>query len=311
MSVKDTSDKMLNKKFGVFTHYLAHNVSQRTGRPISDWNEIVNSFDVDALANSLKQVHAGWYFITLMQGTKYMCSPNKTFDEIAGTNPGEACCVRDLPAEIITAIKPHNIDMCLYYTGDGPYKNVSEGKKFGFVEPRSNGVTCAFVEKWAGVLREYSTRYGEDIKAWWIDGCYKDFLKYDDELLQLYKNACREGNPNSLVAFNNGVFDKVTNDFTVSDMTAGEFNHFNVLPDGRYVDGAQAHILAPLGESYDGEEWSHWCQPGAQHSKEYMLDFVRQANECGCLVTIDVCIDPKGHIDPYQLEVLQYIGENV
>ncbi len=310
MSTKDTADKLLSKKFGVFTHYLAHGMAPKAGKPMSEWNSIVNEFDVENFAKSLNQSGAGWYFLTLVQGSKYMCAPNATFDEIAGTKPGEACCERDLPKEIINALKPFDIDMCLYFTGDGPYKDIPEGKRFGFIEPRGDGVTPSFVEKWASVIREYAVRYGEDINAWWIDGCYK-YFKYNDELLSLYRDACRQGNPNALVAYNDGVYDKVIKDFNISDMTAGEFNHFNILPDGRYVDGAQSHILAPLGTSFDGEEWSHWCQPGAQHSKEYMLDFVRKANERGCLVTIDVCIDHKGNIDPYQLEFLQYISENL
>ncbi len=310
MSTKDTADKLLSKKFGVFTHYLAHGMAPKAGKPMSEWNSIVNEFDVENFAKSLNQVGAGWYFLTLMQGSKYMCSPNAAFDEIAGTIPGEACCERDLPKEIINALKPFDIDMCLYYTGDGPYKDIPEGKRFGFIEPRGDGAPRSFVEKWASVLREYAVRYGEDINAWWIDGCYK-YFKYNDELLSLYRDACRQGNPNALVAYNDGVYDKMIKDFNISDMTAGEFNHFNVLPEGRYVDGAQSHILAPLGTSFDGEEWSHWCQPGAQHSKEYMLDFVRKANELGCLVTIDVCIDHKGSIDPCQLEILQYISENL
>ncbi len=122
-------------------------MAPKCNKPMSEWNEIVNCFDVSALADSLKQVNAGWYFITLMQGSKYMCAPNATFDEIAGTKPGKACSLRDLPAEIISALKPYDIDMCLYYTGDGPYKDIPEGKKFGFVEPRGDGVTRPFVEK--------------------------------------------------------------------------------------------------------------------------------------------------------------------
>ncbi len=45
-------------------------------------------------------MNAGYYFITLMQGSKHMLAPNKTYDSIAGTKPGEACAVRDLPMEL-------------------------------------------------------------------------------------------------------------------------------------------------------------------------------------------------------------------
>jgi len=35
-------------------------------------------------------------------------------------------------------------------------------------------------------------------------------LIYNDELLQIYYDAVKKGNPNAIVAFNNGVFDVIT-----------------------------------------------------------------------------------------------------
>ena len=41
-----------------------------------------------------------------------------------------------------------------------------------------------------------------------------------------------------------------------------------------------------------------------------MADYVKRANELGCLVTIDIGIDQFGHIDSQQLEALAYINEH-
>lgn len=304
MSTIVTADNLLKKKYGVFMHFLQHD------RP-EGWNKTVENFDVPALARDLYDVGAGWFFITLMQGRKYMCAPNATYDEIAGTRPGEACSLRDLPQDIIRALSPLGIDTCLYYTGDGPYKDEEIGKHFGFTEPRELGVTRPFVEKWSSVLREYALRYGDAVKAWWIDGCYKEYFKYNDELLQLYVDACHAGNPDSLVALNNGVKRMLIRDWQAENMTCGEFNDFTILPQGRYTEGVQSHILAPLGVYRDeGSVYSSWCNHGLKHSKEHMADYVKRANELGCLVTIDIGIDQFGHIDPQQLEVLAYINEH-
>ena len=303
MSAITTADRLLAKrKFGIFTHFLAHNEP-------GGWDETVNNFDVPALAKNLSDIGAGWYFITLMQGRRYMCAPNAAFDAIAGTRPGEACATRDLPADIIAALKPRGIDFCLYFTGDGPYKDSPEGDRFGFTEPRERGVNAAFVQKWTSVLREYALRYGSDVSAWWIDGMYKDYLKYTDELAAYYTAACAAGNPDALVALNDGVADGLVHSFPSETMTTGEFNSFCHIPATRFIDGAQAHILAPLG--YHEDEWNRWCKPGCQHTKEYMADYIRRCNDIGCLVTIDVGIDARGHIDPAQLELLAWVSANV
>lgn len=187
------------------------------------------------------------------------------------------------------ALARYDIDLFLYFTGDGPYLDVEIGKKFGLYEPRKH-VTMDFVAKWASVLREYAMRYGTGVKGWWIDGCYRDFLGYTEELLTPYYEACKAGNPDCLVAMNNGVKPDFRKYYSKEEITAGEFNDFAVLPPSRFIDGAQAHILAPLGVSADGSEWGGWRRPGLKRSKEYMLDYVRRANAVGMPVTIDIFV---------------------
>ena len=84
MSAITTADRLLAKrKFGIFTHFLAHNEP-------GGWDKTVNNFDVPTLATTLSDIGAGWYFITLMQGRRYMCAPNAAFDAIAVTiTPGK------------------------------------------------------------------------------------------------------------------------------------------------------------------------------------------------------------------------------
>ena len=257
------ADRMVQKRWGVFTHYLSgiqNNSSNvlNQGAGQTSWNDCVNDYDVKKLADSLVRCGAGYYFITLMQGRETMIAPNATFDSIAGTKPGEACAERDLVADIFEALEPLGIDLYLYYTGDGPYAHPEIGKKFGFTEPRSEGVTPEFVEKWAAVLEEYAVRYGERVKGWWIDGCYRGFFKYTDELLEPYYRACKKGNPDTLVAMNDGVFPDYRKNYANEDFVCGEFKSPTVIPPSRFIDGAQAHMLTPLGET--------WARPGSRYS---------------------------------------------
>ena len=307
-------DAFLARRFGVFNHFLYSAPSSRPDtlatQPTPDWNACVEHFDVEDMARRLHAVGAGYYWITIMQGRKYMLAPNAAFDAIAGTKPGEACAHRDLIADLAEALARYDIDLFLYFTGDGPYLDVEIGKKFGLYEPRKH-VTMNFVAKWASVLREYAMRYGTGVKGWWIDGCYRDFLGYTEELLTPYYEACKAGNPDCLVAMNNGVKPDFRKYYSKEEITAGEFNDFAVLPPSRFIDGAQAHILAPLGVSADGSEWGGWRRPGLKRSKEYMLDYVRRANAVGMPVTIDIFVGHDASWDAEQKAALQYIGERL
>lgn len=308
--------EVMSGHYGVFNHFL-NGIQNNPENPRSlgkseKWDDLVGQIDVEKLARQLHEVGASYYFITLMQGEEFMCAPNKTFDEIAGTKPGEACSKRDLPLDLAKALSKYGIKLCLYYTGDGPYKNVEIGKRFGFVDPRED-VSEEFVKKWAAVLEEYAVRYGDLVSAWWIDGCYGenwgDVIKfhYKDALLDHYYNAVKKGNPNAAVAMNNGVFKEFLKYYSKEDFTAGEFNSFDFYPDGKFTDGALSHILAPLGTSKHGFEWDQWCETGCKHSKEHMIEYVRRVTEMGGAVTIDIALNADSSFDPEQVEMLKEI----
>ncbi|MBO7404834.1 MAG: hypothetical protein J6V24_07710 [Clostridia bacterium] len=298
------SDRLFGKRWGVFTHYL-DGIQNNPGNPLNQgagrtsWNDCVHALDVGRLADSLKRCSAGYYFITLMQGNETMIAPNRTFDEIAGTKPGEACAERDLVSDLYDALTPLGIDLCLYYTGDGPYQNPVIGQRFGFTEPRDRGVTEDFVRRWASVLEEYAVRYGDKVKAWWIDGCYRDYFRYTDALMEPYCAAVKRGNPEALVAMNNGVFPDYRKNYCREDFVCGEFNDLTVIPRERFLDGAQTHLLAPLGVT--------WGRPGCRYSGQYLRHFTRCVNEAGGIATYDCALYRDGSIDEEQIAALAQI----
>lgn len=309
------TDRLFSRKWGVFNHYLYHEQNRpdspvNCGAGTTDWNECTAALDIKKIADSLEAAGAGYYFFTVMQGTKYMAAPNKTFDETAGCLPGEACCLRDIPLELADELGKRGIDLYLYFTGDGPYRNREAAERFGFCEPRKN-VSMEFVRRWAAVLREYAVRYGSLVKGWWIDGCYRGAFGYTDELLKPYYDACKAGNPDCIVAMNDGVYEKARKNYCAEDFVCGEFNDFTYIPQSRFIDGAQAHVLAPLGVSPDGSVWGGWCKPGVKRTKEYMADYVGRVNRAGGVVTIDIALYRDGSFDPEQLEVLKYIGKSL
>ena len=298
------TQRLYEAKWGVFNHFLGHGC-----KTAAEWNAKVERLDVRRIADQLEACGARFYFFTVMQGRRWMCAPSRTFDEIAGTKPGEACSVRDLPLELAAELGKRGIDLYLYFTGDGPYLDPEIGPRFSLPEKATVfcQITEPFVRKWATVLAELAARYGSAVKGWWFDGCYDDIRGYTPELLGLYAEAARAGNPDALVAMNNGVFPAHTKYWPEEDFTAGEFNDFFCVPERRFIDGAQAFQLAPLGLR-DGEQ-AGWGRSGCKRSADYMARFVPLVNENGGVVCIDVRVNPDGSWDPDQMAVLKAVGK--
>lgn len=297
------TQRLHDAKWGVFNHFLGHGC-----RSAAEWNARVNGFDVKALGERLTACGAKFYFITLMQGRRWMLTPNATFDRICGTRPGEACATRDLVKELAEELTPRGIDLYLYYTGDGPYLDPELGPKMGLSEPRIGGVDRAFVANWASVLEEYAVRYGDAVKGWWVDGCYEGFLKYNDDLLDLYTAAIRKGNPHAVVAYNDGVKEYFAAYGRSADFTAGEFNDFYAVPRGRFVDGQQAFALIPLGAWSQNGDGAGWCNKGMKVSTEKLVQYVRTVNERGGVVAVDIRINPDSSWEEDQFEALKALG---
>ena len=322
-------DRMLSKKWGIFNHYLygsqkgypykeAHKYEKEMAE---EWNERVNAFDVERLAENLHEIGCGYYFITIMQGTRFMCAPNETYSKITGIAPGMACCERDLIMDIALALKKYDIDLYLYYTGDGPHFDKVAGPRMGMYEDYENDiwgrVNRSFVENWASVLEEYAVRYGDLVKGWWVDGCYAH-LGYNNELLSIYYNAIKKGNPNALAAFNSGTASFVNDGddtpvkwFENESFTCGEDNDFTYIFKNRFTDGAQNHLLIPFGDYREGNVTWGWGNTGVRRSKEYVADYVKKNNDAGAVITIDIYIGWEGEFDPDQVEALKYVGEYV
>lgn len=310
------TDKMYNKKWGIFNHYLNFE-TDADGDP--DWNKRIAGIDVERMAYNLNKMGAGYYFITLIQGTKYMLAPNKTYEDIMGVERGIITPNRDIVIDLYNELSKYGIDLYLYFTGDGPHMDPVGKEKFGFSytgeEIWPNGspdavpltgdraVGRAFVEKWASVLQEFAERYGDKVSGWWVDGCYW-FFGYNNELLKIYYDAIKSGNPNALVSFNNGTFSDLKKWYEKEEFTAGEFNDFTCIPQGRFVDGAQSHILVPLGRKEPPIHSQGWANVGVKHNREFVKNYINEVNKNGGVVTVDIKVYADGSFDEEQMSVM-------
>ena len=310
------SDKMKEKKWGVFNHYL-YNIQNNPALPNNqgagetDWHTCTEALDVEKIARTLHEVGAGYYFITSMQGRKYMIADNEYYRSLVGDEAADECLSRrDLIEDLYQALSKYGIDLYLYFTGDGPYKDEEHGRQFGFIEPRENNMTMGFVQKWSKAIESYAVKYGKKVNGWWIDGCYSDWFGYTEELLTPYYDAVKKGNPNALVTFNNGVREGLYRYYSREDFTSGEQENLKVIPESRFLDGVQTHILLPVGAGDSGIGCT-WGSAGLGFTKEELADYVSRVTSVGGVVTLDCMLNRDGSFDPDQVEALKYIGEKV
>jgi len=325
------TDWFKERKWGVFTHYLyqvQNNPASETndGAGETGWDECVNALDVELLARQLYEINAGYLIFTVMQQSRYMIAPNNTFDRLTGYAPGQACAARDLIGDLYNALEKYNIALFLYFTGDGPTHD--EKAASGIKGTSKFPVEDGFVRLWASVLEEYSVRYGEKIKGWWVDGLYEG-IGYNDDNIKIVRDAALKGNPDALFSANylgclsggenkyiEGIGDTLFGNFyheivaptKYCDYTAGEVVNFDAYPHGRFIGNAQSHVLSFLGippepiRVYDG-----WAKSGSKYSGGYMRRYIECVNKIGGVVSVDVCLHRSGSIDKEQLSVLNYL----
>jgi len=284
-------------RFGAFMHVLPSD--DATLKEIGD-------FDVDALARQLDAAHVKYFVLTLGQNSGYFNAPNDAYDRITGYKPGERCSARDLPLDLHHALSARHIRLMLYLPCQAPNEDARAQKAFGLPSGAADQpIDTAFAERWASVIRQWSTRYGDKVSGWWFDGGY-DNVHFNEDIAAIYSDAVRAGNANAILTFNPGV--GLKRHTRAEDYTAGELNEpFAIVPAARFVDGSQWHALTYLG--------STWARRNTRYPAERWRDWFKQVVARGGAVTFDVGPNwdrrqgPIGGIDAGQLEQLRVIGE--
>ena len=306
---QQTTDRaawMKDARWGVMTHYLADWKARdfHLTMSVDQWNQLVGGFDVETLAKQLESVGAKYYIITLGQNSGYYLSPNFMYDHYVGIQPSK-CSRRDLVAELSDALGRRNIKLVLYLPSGAPGGDrvARKGLAYDTEDPRK----AEFQLRWENVIREWSKRYGKKIAGWWFDGCYTPNAMYrypDPPNFESFAAAARYGNPDAAVAFNPGVFPRITPMSPYQDYTAGEINdpagvdpHY--LADGK-VDGAQIHVLSYLGRT--------WGTGDPRFTTEQVTEWSRKVNGFGGAITWDTPVQLNGTIAQPFVEQLAAVG---
>jgi hypothetical protein len=327
--MRANTDWLLQARWGVFVHYLADFASNSAVPSIdaADWDARIDGFDVGGLADQLEAIGAGYFFLTLGQNSGYYLSPNATYDALVGHEPSR-CSRRDLVADLIAELAPRGIRMMVYFTAAAPCLDKQaierlkctppgDAARIGFhpeLYEYQDGVDDRLTEfqlMWEGIVREWSQRWGRGCHGWWIDGCYNADVMYrapEPPNFASFAAALKAGNPDSLVAFNPGVKVPVVCHSEFEDYTAGEISDAFPAPSmygrprlGRYVDGAQYHLLTYLGEG--------WGQGAPRFSDDFVTGYTRLINDHEGVISWDTATTREGLIAEPCFRQFQALGE--
>lgn len=299
-------------QWGVMTHYLADWQARDHGITMTpqQWNTMVDSFDVESLAEEIKSTGASYHFLTVAQGSSYFICPNAAWDKYLsrGTNKSAH---RDLILDMAKADAKRGIRLIVYSTCHGPGDaRSSQWNKNPTTRDHRN---VEHMLAWEKVTREWSLRWGTNISGWWFDGCYNPNQLYDfpdAPNFQSFAAAARAGNPHAVLAFNRGVIDRVISISPFEDYSAGEINELQTTllrrttPDG-CVDGARIHKL-----SYLGQTWGTGA-PRYTNLDEVVIPWTRKIVNAGGAMTWDTPVQTNGVIAENYLAQLRAIGKAI
>lgn len=295
--------------WGVFFHYLTEPAASAAA-----WNRRVNGFDTEHFAGQLAEVHAPYCFFTIGQNSGHFCAPNGVYDGYVGRVPS-LCSERDLIADLYTALAAHGISLLVYLPSGAPAWDKQAMDRldwrWGLDIPWPDGGgkptnerLALFQERWEKVIAEWSLRWGDKVRGWWFDGCYfADAMYRSPEPPNFYTfaAAAKAGNPQSLVAFNPGVFTPVFSLTPAEDYTAGEIAEAFPTCPGRWVSGAQYHVLSYLGERWSGGE--------PRFTSELAAAYTSYLCSRGGVMTWDLPIAEDGTIAPQYMRQLAAIDQ--
>jgi hypothetical protein len=219
------------------------------------------------------------------------------------------CSNRDLPADLIRALKPHGIRLLFYLPGNPPISNEAVAQKFRYTYGKDSPTSQYTQACWESVIREWSLRYGNDLSGWWFDGMYRGGIIETRSDMSLEHNisthtlAAKAGNPQSIVAYNYGVAG-IQSDSPYDDYSAGERNDIGQLPEGRWiVPGIQWFHFTYLGK------W--WGSPGTRYETDDLTAWSEKVFEKEGVLCFDVHTYPDGRIDAPQLEQLKAVAQTL
>jgi Alpha-L-fucosidase len=292
------TDWFVKAGYGVMFHWTDF-TQPRQGEKKS-YKDAVDAFDVNAFANMIDEMRAGYVVLTLNHAHPHCAAPIQSWEAI---HPGWTTR-RDLLGDLADALEARNIRFLLYI-------NSPILTKLGNIGPTGLYQLTFSEEQFAeihrDVLGEIGARYGKRLAGYWFDSWYQSLAAYPDVPIDAVYRACKVGNPERITCFNFWIFPVLT---PYQDYWAGELNSLHNPFASRYIQrgagkGFQAHGLLSMLES-----WVH-AKPGPipapQFSAEDLIAYVRANVEHQAVTTINIGIYQDGTVEQSSMDMMRQL----
>lgn len=312
------SDWMVGK-WGIMVHWIAPGPAPEKGQRITDLNTAVNQFRLDSFLVQFKESGAEYLMFTIGQNTGYYASPNATLDSLAGVGN---CSKRNLVLGIAQGVHQFGKRFIAYLPGE--IKAAGSLHKAFAWNPDDQQ---QFQERYTRFIGDYSLKLGKLLDGWWFDGCYNLWPEfYVPRDWKLWCNAARAGNPDAVVAFNDGCFyvGSMLPGSPYQDYLSGECWKFqdgkivvgheeptcSILPTSRFVKGTQCqfHVQLPIDCNKDWMHDTPGKMPPPSYTDDELFPAVLNVLKVGGTVTLNVGIYQEGYISDQTLEQLKRLN---
>jgi hypothetical protein len=316
--------------FGVMTHYLVTPQGDTPQARTADLNRIVDNFDLDHFLKQFEESGADWLIFTLGQGTGYLSSRNEFIDGLeAGFTPR-----RDLIPEIGRQLHQRGKRMIIYVPGAHTAADPMVKRLLGLG-------TEGYADRHNEFIRHYSLKLGTLCDGWWFDSCGRQ----EDAVWQKEMDACRAGNPDSVVAFSGAEFcasgGQLKPICPIEDYHAGEIHLLEngrirtdfiwppgegilitadgklrkagqeakfYLPDSQFIDNVQWHCLLPIDLTFNPAVPNQFCH----YTDKELFRFTDDVKSVGGAITINVPIEVEtGHVPQDSLAQLVRLAKHL
>jgi alpha-L-fucosidase-like protein len=308
ITAQNRASWMKQARWGIMIHYLAdwRSRTDSINTTSAIWNETINHFDVEGLAQQIKSTGAGYLIFTIGQNSGYYVAPNKTYERITGITG--KCSQRDLITDLSAALKKHGIKLIVYLPSGAPGGDSIARKALKWENgPKANR---EFQLNWEAIIRDWSLCWGKKIDGWWFDGCYWPNIMYRGEGAPNFASfaaAARAGNLESIVAFNPGVVYRTLSITPYEDYVAGEVDKPEFISIKRSyegkVDGKQIHVLSFLGKT--------WGMGDPRFTSDQIIGFSNQVVQTDGAITWDTPVQRNGLIAASFIALLEALGKGL
>lgn len=284
--------------FGLGIHWTAGVARDMSADPkawgAAEWNAVVDAFDTEAFAETVKACGAKHIIFTLTHALQQMPCPNAALDRLM---PGRTAA-RDLIGDLLASLAARDIKLILYYNhscnnkDDPPWKEAC-----GYNAIVDAQTMAAFTANICSILEEVSKTYGPRLAGFWFDsGSTVNRVNGQEFSWTNFVSAARAGNPKLAICVNREMNGHKQYCGELCDYAAGETERLGPFSMGGPQNGLQDHNWTCMDDR-------RWLWSGAW-AKPYFPDYqalqswIVSHRAARRMATLNVLIDPAGNLNP-------------